>query len=213
MTKVKQIKALDGYTNASAADIVSRSTAVQTNMYVNNANFPNPPVELTVLKTNTDRLAALIAEALDGSKKAIAERNKQAEVVVQMLRLLARYAEVTCQKDVAIFKSSGFEAASTMKASTPSLSENIRKIEHGLNSGQVVLWLKAVIAALSYEVQCAPVGHTGEPPVWTKQLVPVARVPLTFTGLTAGATYEFQVRILTKDGYSDWSDSVTFICT
>ena len=29
----------------------------------------------------------------------------------------------------------------------------------------------------------------------------------------ASAAYAFQARALAKDGYSDWSDSVTFMCT
>ena len=48
-------------------------------------------------------LSALMAEALDGSKKVIAEKNKQREAVVKTLRLLGRYVEVKC-KDMAIFK-------------------------------------------------------------------------------------------------------------
>jgi len=48
-------------------------------------------------------LTALMAEALDGSKKVIAEKNKQRAAVVKTLRLLGRYVEVKC-KDMAIFK-------------------------------------------------------------------------------------------------------------
>ena len=47
-------------------------------------------------------LTALMAEALDGSKKVIAEKNNQREAVVKTFRLLGRYVEVKC-KDMAIF--------------------------------------------------------------------------------------------------------------
>jgi hypothetical protein len=43
--KVKRIRPLDGFSTASDATVVSRGTAVQTNM-TGNSNFPNPPVDL-----------------------------------------------------------------------------------------------------------------------------------------------------------------------
>src|ERR1700674_1672048 len=154
MSKVKKIKPLDGFSNVLDGDVVSRGTNVQTNM-TGNPNFPTPPVDLAALKTKIDSFSALIAEGLDGSKKVIAEKNKQREAVIKMLRALARYVELTCNNDMAIFQTSGFQPASTTKTQTPPLSEKIRKIEHGTNSGQIVVWLKAVLQAFSYEVRYA----------------------------------------------------------
>jgi hypothetical protein len=45
------------------------------------------------------------------------------------------------------------------------------------------------------------------------QTVASVRPSTTIAGLTAGTTYALQVRALTKNGYSDWSDVVTIICT
>src|SRR5207244_9598225 len=42
--KEKVIRPLDGFSDASDADVVTRGTAVVTNM-TGNPNFPNPPVE------------------------------------------------------------------------------------------------------------------------------------------------------------------------
>src|SRR5438309_2358632 len=142
MSKAKTIKPLEAYGNLSDPDVVSRGTAVVTNM-TGNLNFSTPPVDLTVLKAGIDKLTALNAEALDGSKKVIAEKNKQREAVIKMLRLLGRYVEVTCKDDMAIFKSSGFEPASTTKAQPQPLSEKIRKIKQGRISGQLLVQLKA----------------------------------------------------------------------
>src|SRR2546425_2370715 len=131
MSKPKTIKPIDGFSNVSDADVVARGTNVQTNM-TGNANFPNPPADLTALKTAIDTFSALIAQALDGSKKIIAEKNRQREAVIKMLRLLGRYVEVTCKDDMAIFKSSGFEPASTTKTPPAPLSQpSIRRIDHG----------------------------------------------------------------------------------
>jgi hypothetical protein len=64
MSKLKQIKPIDGFANVSDADVVLRGTSIQTNM-TGNPNFPNPPVDLATLKAAIETFAALIAEALD----------------------------------------------------------------------------------------------------------------------------------------------------
>jgi hypothetical protein len=209
---MNKIQALDGFSRASDGDVVSRGTAVQTKMK-GNLNFPTPPVDLAVLKTDIDGLSALMAESLDGSKKVIAEKNKQREVVIQKLRLLARYVEVTCKDDMAMFISSGFEPAATTRARPQGLSENIWTIDHGANSGQIVARLRAVPQAACYELRYAAVGNAATPPVWTTHAVTTVKTALSVNGLTPGTMYAFQVRSLSQSGYSDWSDSLTFICT
>ena len=111
--KIKPIKPLEGYTAMSDHDVAARGTAVQTGM-TGNPNFTVPPVDLATLKANIESFLALISEALDGSKKVIAQKDKQREAVVKMLRLLGRYVEVTSNGDMAIFTSSGFQPASTI---------------------------------------------------------------------------------------------------
>ena len=110
MSKPKEIKPIDGFSNVSDADVVSRATNIQTQM-TGNASFPNPPVDLAALKTAIGTFSSLIAEALDGSKKVIAQKNKQRHAVTRMLRLLGRYVEVTSNGDMAVFQTSGFQAA------------------------------------------------------------------------------------------------------
>ena len=134
--KIKLIKPIENFNGVSDGDVVARANAVQTSM-TGNANFANPPVDLTVFKTAIDLFNTLIAEALDGSKKVKAQKNKQRQVVIKDLRLLGRYVEVTSNGDPSIFQTSGFQAASTTKTTTQPLSETIRKIEHGANSGQI----------------------------------------------------------------------------
>jgi hypothetical protein len=117
MAKPKLIKPLDGFSNVSDADVVSRGTNIQTSM-TGNPHFPNPPVDLAALKAAIDSFSALIAQALDGSKKVIAEKHKQREAVVKMIRLLGRYVEITSNGDMAAFQTSGFVPASTTKTTS-----------------------------------------------------------------------------------------------
>ena len=212
MPKPVHPKALVGFYKSADEDVVKSGITVQTNM-TGNAKFPNSPVDLAVLKTDLDSLTALIAEAADGSKKVIAKKNQQREVAIGMLRLLARYVEVVSLTDPAAFETSGFQLASTTKAQTPPLSEKIRKIDHGTNSGQVLVWIQLVRKAGSYELHYGPAVNGGAPTTWGTQSVLMVMSPIILTGLTPGATYYFQARALLKKGYTDWSDPVTFICT
>ena len=212
MSKVKKIKPLENYFNLPDADVVSPGTAVQTNM-TGNLNFPNPPADLAALKTAIEIFSALIAQALDGSKKVIAQKNKQREAIINMLRLLGRYVEVVSNGDMAIFQTSGFQPASTTKAASQPLSETIRKIDHGANSGQIKIWVRAIPKASSYELRYAPAVNGQTPTAWTSQGVAMVKTAAVVTGLTPGTTYLIQARALAKHGYTDWSDSITFICT
>ena len=209
MTKVKKIKAIDGFSNVSDGDLVSRATNIQTEM-TGNTNFPAPPVDLATLKAAIEALAALIAQALDGSKKVIAQKNKQREAVIRLLRLLGRYVEVTSNGDMAIFQTSGFQAAAP-KTPTPPLTEKVRKVEHGPNSGQITVWLKAVAGASSYEIRTAVANAV--PPVWISAPASSVKSPILVSGLTPATTYLLQARALVKNAYTDWSDSITVICT
>src|SRR5215831_11998120 len=75
-----------------------------------NVNFPTPPVELGVFKTALDALASYIVDAKDGSKKAMAQRDKQGAEVLRMIRALSMYVELNCKEDMNIFLTSGFQA-------------------------------------------------------------------------------------------------------
>jgi hypothetical protein len=210
---VKLIKPLDGFAQVSDAEVIIRVSAVQTAM-AGNANYSNPPVDLAVLKTNIDAFVALVAQAADGSKKVIAQKNKQRATVIEMARMLGRYVEGTSKGDMSIFQTSGFQAASTTKATAQPLSEKIRRIGHGPNSGQARVWLRSLRDALSYTVRFAVSVNGATPLTWTEQPVGLVKSPVLIIGLTPGTTYAFQVRAVTKNNtYTDWSDSVTFMVT
>src|ERR1051326_1209740 len=138
--KVKEIRALEGFKSLSDSDLLARGNAVVSNL-TGNSNFPTPPVDLNALKAALDLFSNLIAEALDGSKKVVAEKNKQRRAVIKMLKLLSRFVEVMCKDDMAIFKSSGFDPVALTRTIKPPLSEKIRKLERG-NSGKVKAWVK-----------------------------------------------------------------------
>jgi hypothetical protein len=209
MTKVKKIKAIDGFSNVSDGDLIARASNIQTEL-TGNTNFPNLPVDLATLKAAIETLAALQSQSLDGSKKVIAQKHKQRELVIHMLQLLARYVSLTSNGDMAVFQTSGFQAAAP-KTPLPPLTEKIRKVEHGPNSGQLTVWLKSVAGASSYEIRTAVANAT--PQVWTSAPASSVKAPIVVSGLTPATTYLLQARALVKQTYTDWSDSITVICT
>ena len=211
--KVVKLKPLEGYAAMSDDDVVHVGMAVQTGL-TGNSNFQNLPVDLAVLKTNIESLSALITESLDGSKKVIAQKDKQREAVIKMLRLLARYVEVTSDGDMAMFTSSGFVPASTTKVPpSPLPLPVIRGVNHGILSGELVAQVQSIPKAKSYEFRYGVVVNGAAPTSWTSKVVTKVKPPVGIEGLTPGTIYAIQVRALGPLGYTAWTDSTTCMCT
>ena len=212
-TKPKPIKALGGYNKKSPAENLAFANAVHSGMFTDPVDFPAPPVDEATFKGAIDTLSTKITAALDGGKKAIAERNHQEQVVIKMMRELAHYAEQACKDDLTTFLKSGFHAKSTVSSAKQSLSQYIRKITPGKNSGQFHLVLVSVDGADAYEIRCTPTVN-GTPGTPITQLVTRTRPATTIADFTPGTTYAIQVRSFADaTGFTDWSDPVTRIAT
>jgi hypothetical protein len=210
--KTPFIEAVLGLSKLPPAELLQEATAVYTGTNGNPA-FPNPSVDMAVLKTDIDNFSSAITAALDGGKKAIAERNRLAEVLIKTLRQLGKYVEIASKDDMTTLLSSGFRAKSIGRTASSPLSESIRSINPGPNSGQLLVAIAADPDALSYEIRWGAVGAGGTPPAtWMSQPAGKTRPPALLTGLTPGTNYAIQVRSVTHSGYSDWSDPVTRIC-
>jgi hypothetical protein len=211
--KVPKIKPLEGYGSMSDADILARATAVLTGM-TGNASFTALPVDLAALKTAIDSYSTLISESLDGSKKVIAQKDKQREVVIKMLRLLGRFVEVNSNGDKAIFTSSGFLPATTVKTPPAPLPVPvIKSVTQGAVSGELVIQVQSIPKALSYDIRYGVQVNGNPPTALTTKTVTRVKPPVGFQGLTPGAVYAFQVRAQGKLGYTDWTDWTTCMST
>lgn len=207
--KIPLIKPLEAYTGATPESVETRGMTVYNGLN-GNSNYTNLPVDLPTFKQNLDTLATLNTQAQDGSKKVIAERNKQLVVVIKQLRLLGRHVEVASNGDMAIFKSSGFDPASTAKTPPqPTAKPVIQKVKNGPNSGQLTVLLKPSPKAGSYQLRYGPSINAAPPAQWVMQEFKSVRPPIILTGLTPGTVYAIQVRALGTLGWSDWTDSDT----
>ena len=207
------IKALLGFERATANDVLVRGNAVLAGIYADKDDYPNPPVDEATLKSQLDSLSEKISAALDGGRTAIAAREHQKGVVIKSLRQLGQYAEHNCKDNMTIFLKSSFLPVSTTRSTSKPVSQWFRKIVAGKNSGQMEVSLMAKPDALSYLLRWAAVAQDGTTANWSEQPIGRTKPPAMVSGSMPGTTYVFQVRSLTNSGYSDWSESVTRICT
>jgi hypothetical protein len=176
--------------------------------------YTKPPIDLNVYGAGINAYTSSIPAALDGSKTATAQKNKLRGAAIRMYAQLAHYVAANCNDDLATFLLSGFQAKASTKTLTAPMSDAIRKVVPGANSGSMKVTLLKYKGAASQELRCGAVPPGGgAPATWVNQPVTLIKVPTTFIGLTPGTTYAFQARALLKDGYTDWSDSVTMMCT
>jgi hypothetical protein len=209
----KQIKASLGFNRLPGRDLLARLEAVVKGMD-GNAVYPNPPVDMASLKTAGTNYSAALAAALDGGKKAIAERNAQRENVIKMLRQLVKYVEITCKDDSNTFLSSGFETASVTRVAPQPLDPPvIRSVDQG-NTGQLLVWIGRKAGAASYELRVAAAPAAGATVTsWPTIGFTAVKQAIPVNNLIPGTTYIIQVRALGALGYSDWSDAITRMCT
>src|SRR2546427_6703905 len=81
---MRRIKALVDFVRTSPENLLARANAVYAGLNGNPA-YTRLPVDLSEFRVEVNAFAAAIAEALDGGKRAFAERKRQGEVVVHML--------------------------------------------------------------------------------------------------------------------------------
>ena len=205
----KLIKAALNLQRALPEQVLSQGLALLKGL-TGNSNFTNLPVDLNVFKADLDIYAASIAEAKDGGKKAITLRNKQGEVVIRTIKHLATYVELNCKDDMNIFLSSGFQPRSSARTPAQPLDQpTILSIDQG-PTGQLLVSIKPVRKAKSYELRCGAVGAGGAvPAAWSTLMAPKAKTAVPINGLTPGTTYAVQVRAYGQLGYTEYSDSAT----
>ena len=109
--------------------------------------------------------------------------------------------------------SSGFVAAlpAIRIAVQPVSVPYIVAVDQG-SSGQLVVTIKAVANARSYELRYGLVSAAGAIVNWTTIMVPNAKPATILNNFTPGGTYTFQVRAYGKLGFSDWSALVERMC-
>jgi len=208
--KVPKIKPILGVEKVPDPEFLKQLNA--THKGVNgNPLFPTPPVDMTVYKTGIDLFQTLVTDAEDGGKKAISSKKKQRVVVTKMFTQLGDYVKAVCDGDLTKFNTSGFVAASNVRAPVQPLPPaTFEWIDRGPNSGTVAVKPKRLPKANHYDVRYAVLSPGSTPASWIIVTLLNSK-KAKIQNLTPGATYAFQIRAYGELGPTDWSDSMTFI--
>jgi hypothetical protein len=176
-----------------------------------NDKFRDPTVKLSDLKAALDDFDHFITQALDGGKKAFAQKKRCRAILVKILQQLGHYVESVAEDNMDVFLSSGFEPAGK-SGPTGAIAPRIVKIKQG-KSGEFYVWYEAFYRqVMYYELRYGQQGPDGAPPnPWVGPLQSKqARRPALIQNLTPGTIYCFQVRVYKNDEtFSNWSDTAT----
>ena len=207
-TNPKKIRALVGLRKLPEGTLKDLLAGSLKGLTENATVFPKPPIALADYQAAIDAYEAFIPAALDGSKTAVAHKNKLLHAAMRMYVEIAHYVEANCNDDPATFLLSGFQAASSTKTPPQPLDLPTVAVEPGAVTGEMKIKIGSVPKALIYQLQYAPVPSGGGPPAsWTDELITSTK-PTIIKGLTPGTIYTFQVRALGRLGFTNWSDAV-----
>ena len=205
------VRPLAGFKNLADQQLVTTASAVVKEM-TDNANFPNPPVDLKALATAVDDLSAAVAAQVQGGTASTAHKQNKRATVVDLLVKLAHYVHDNCGNNPAVVLSSGFQLAGTNRAKSPLSKPVIISIDAG-KSTELVLKLSPVTNARIFDVEFAPLGANNTPGDWKDAGLFTNSRSITVGDLVPGTTYLFRVRAAGTTGYSDWSDPVAHMAT
>jgi hypothetical protein len=183
---------------------------------LNNPYFPKPFIDLHVFKSKIDEYSDAITAAMGGAKIAFAQRDSLRGELTGMFLQLVSYVEGASNNDPAVFASSGLESIPNAHRPPEMLdTPRIRKIEHGEHSGELLVTMPpSHRKIMKYDLRYVPVDASGVPTAdWTELPFPSAQRPASIQGLNPGTVYAFQIRVYGALGYTEWSNSVTKMCT
>ena len=157
--KPASLKAVTGFGKLDPNLLANTAHLVAKGIGGNPVYFPNPPIAPASLDASANTLSEAVMAAMDGGKIAKAVVKKQRKLVIQDLNLLAVFVQNVSNDDPTIFAASGFTAKPTGKsAPQPVGAPKFRSLDFGVNSGQIVVSVKAQAGAKSYFIRYAVAG-------------------------------------------------------
>ena len=173
-------------------------------MTTNIATFPAPDPSLVLVSAHIEALKDKQEAVRKGNKCAVPDRDIARYTLNSDMRSLKVYVQRTAEEQAdkadLIILSSGMNLGKRATRVKLPLAARRAKV-----SGTVIVEAKAVRGPVQYQWQMSEDQST-----WTD-------LPHTFlastsaSGLTAGKTYWFRSRTLTKSGLSDWTTPVSII--
>jgi hypothetical protein len=184
-------------------DLIKQIKAIILAM-TGNPFFATPSPPLATLAADLAALESSEALTIAKTKGAAATRNVKLATMRTDMGILHAYvqqiADASESQATAIIESAGM---STRKPTT--FTKSVFAAKMGVVSGLVHLVALAVAKAASYDWQWSTDQKT-----WTS-LPSTLKAKTSVAGLTAGTTYYFRFRALTRKGQGDWGQFVSLL--
>jgi len=171
-----------------------------------NPNFPSPDVELSLLKSATDRLENYYVASLSGDKGIRAKLHNEVKDWVELMRNEAKYVERIAKNDLAILLSSGFNPAKP-PIPGPRAEFSVKRKE---KPGSVLLRRKALKNGYAYIWQYSINVLSENEADWTYGSVTV-QASCLLSNLISATRYWFRVAVVTPKGISAYSNPIMHV--
>ena len=212
-----KMKVLLNFSNVKDVDLAFKFKGIGGEMKTNIRLFPKTPVDLDDFLALVDEYHHAIAAAMDGGKKAIAQRKNLRRQAIKMATHLGHYVEDVSGDDLGTVYAAGFEPAYKYRLLAKPLPKTaVNKVVLGPTTGTALAYI-VPISRSNGKVTYYELGYveengneTGE---LTKIIAHVARFPILVENLSPGTRYVFQARAINRFGFNDWSDPVSFMAT
>ena len=170
----------------------------------NNPAFPYPPAALAELKKINPEYLSSLAHAMGGGKEMVALKNKNKEIVLNLLNELATYVTDICKGNRALLLSSGFDLTKEDSSGQP---PTIGKLEVILGeSHEAIMRIKNAKSAVAFIFE-----YTTEPPtpttIWLSRGSSLRSC--TIKGLTSKKQYWFRGVAIGRGDLLAYSQVVT----
>lgn len=170
-----------------------------------NTFFPTPTPTLASLQTSITEYMDALSAAQEGGKTNVATKNARKQDLIEMLIQLGNYVTLTSNGYEVMLASSGFPLAKERQPMPPLVKPEITKIESGINSGELNVFINSIKGARTYVYQ-----YTLEPLSESSNWVSnnSTHVKFAFDNLEAGKKYWCRVIAYGRNEQEVFSDPV-----
>lgn len=197
------IKPAIGFLNRDGEAPFTNKVTIILESLNGNSVYPNPTPALAVVEAAFEAYKLAAAEAAQGGRKNIAERDARRAELVAVLRQLSSYVEGTANGDMVKLLSSGFPVQKPTRTPVgPLPAPAAPVVTQGPVTGTIAVSTAVVRGASSYNWSLVLKSAPGV----EVQTAQTTSASTEFSGLVPGQIYLVSVNAVGASGTSDWSD-------